>query len=47
MMFSKPKCKVLYLSCDSIHYEYKLGDVRIEHSPAGKGLGLLVGGSWM
>ena len=36
MRFSKAKCKVLHLSCDNPCYQYKLGDVRIEHRLAKK-----------
>ena len=28
------------------HWQYEPGDVGIEHSPAGKALGVLVDGSW-
>ena len=31
MRFNKVKCKVLYLGCGNPSYQYKLGDVRIEH----------------
>ena len=44
MKFSKAKCKVLHLSQVDPHYQYKLGDKRIEHSPAEKDLGVLVNG---
>ena len=44
MRFIKSKCKVLHLGSDSSHYLYKLGDVRMEHSPARKDLGVLVDG---
>ena len=33
MRFIKSKCKVLHLDCSNPHYQNKLGDVRIEHSP--------------
>ena len=39
MTFNKSKCKVLHLSHGNPHYQYKLGDVRMEHSPAEKDLG--------
>ena len=42
MRFNKSKCKVLHMSCSNLHYQYKLGNVRIEHNPAGKNLGVLV-----
>ena len=44
MMFSKSKYKVLYMSHSTPCYPYKLGDERIEHSPAEKHLGELVYG---
>ena len=44
MKFNKSKCKVLRLGPGNSHYQYKLGDVRIEHSPAKKNLGVLVDG---
>ena len=34
--FNKSKCKVLCLGHGNTCYLYKLGDVRVEHSPAGK-----------
>ena len=40
------KCKVLYMGHSNPQYQCKLGDRRIEHSPAEKDLGLLVDGSW-
>jgi len=42
MRFNKSKCKVLHMSCSNLHYQYKLGNVRIEHNPAEKNLGVLV-----
>jgi len=39
MRFNNPKCKVLHLGCSSPHYQYKVGDVMMEYSPAKKGLG--------
>ena len=44
MRFSKAKCKVLHLGCGNRCYQYKLRDVRIEHSPAKNDLGVLVDG---
>jgi len=41
---SKAKWKVLYLDQGNPHYQYKLGDERIEHSPAEKDLGVFVDG---
>jgi len=41
--FNRAKCKVLHLDHSSPHYQYKLGNERIEHSPAEKDLGVLVG----
>lgn len=42
--FSKFKCKVLHLHCGNPCSQYKLGDVRMEHNPAEKNVGLLVDG---
>ena len=44
MRFNKAKCKVLHLG--NLHHQYKLGDGRVEHSPAKKDLGILVDSSW-
>jgi len=38
MKLSKAKCKVLHLDHGNPHYQYKLGDVRIEHTHQ-KGVG--------
>ena len=46
MRFNKANCKVWHLGCGNLHYQHKLGDVRIEHSPAEKDVGVLVDGSW-
>ena len=40
----QPKCKILHLGGGNPHYQYKLGNVRIEHSPDKKDLGILVDG---
>ena len=42
--FNKFNCKVLYLGCGNPCYQYKLGDVSLEYSPAKKALGALVNG---
>ena len=44
MRFNKTECKVLHLSRGNSHHQYKLGDVKMEHSPAKKSLGVLVDG---
>ena len=44
MKFNNSKCKILHLGQGNIQYQYKLGDERIEHSPAKKDLGVLVDG---
>ena len=46
MRFSKSKCKVSHLGCGNTHYQYESGDVRMEHSPTEKDLGVLGDGSW-
>ena len=43
MRFNKAKCKILHLGWVNSHYQYKLGDERIENSLAKKDLGLLAG----
>ena len=42
MKFNTANCKTLHLGCGNLHYQYKLGDERIEHSPAEKDLKVLV-----
>ena len=44
MRFHKSKCKILHLGRGNSHYHYRVGDERIEHSPAKKALGVLVDG---
>ena len=44
MRFNKAKCRVLHLGHVKPSYQYKLGDVRMEHSPDKKDLGVLVDG---
>ena len=44
--FNKPQCKILHLGHGNSHCQYKLGDVRIAHSPAKQDLGVVVDGSW-
>lgn len=46
MRFSKFKCKFSLLAHSNPHYQYKMGDKRIEHSPVEKDLGAVVDGRW-
>ena len=40
-----PSAKSLHLVTVTFHYQYKSGNVRMEHSPAKKDLGVLVDGN--
>jgi len=44
LRFGKATCKVWHLGQGNPHYQYKLGDKRIEHNPAEKDLEVLVDG---
>ena len=46
MRFNKTKCKILHQGCGNPHCQYRLGDVRMEHSPDKKDPEVLVDGSW-
>ena len=45
MRFNKSKCKVLHLGRGNIHYQFKMGDERIEHSPVKSDLRVLMDGN--
>ena len=42
--FNKSKCKILHLGQGKSHYQYKLGNEGIEHSPLKKDLEVLANG---
>ncbi len=42
MRFNKAKCEVLRLSHGNPHYQYKIENEKIDHSPAKQDLGILV-----
>ena len=44
MRFNTAKCEVLHLGHGNPHYDYNLGDKKIEHSPPEKDLGIQVDG---
>jgi len=44
MRFNKAKCKTFYLGRSNPHYQYKLREVKMEHSPVKEDLGVLVNG---
>ena len=39
MRFNKVKCKVLYMGCSNLCYQFKLRDERIKHRPVENDLG--------
>ena len=46
MKFNKSKCWILYLACGKPGYIHRLGNKRLENSPAERALGLLVDGKF-
>ena len=46
MGFNKSKHNTLHIDCGNSCNQYKLGDGRMEHSPAEKDLGVLVDGKF-
>jgi len=46
MRSNKAKCKVLHLGQDNPHYQYRLGDERIESIHVEEGLGVVMGEKW-
>ena len=44
MRFNKSKWKALHLGHGNPHYQYRLGDKGMEHSPTENSLGILVDG---
>ena len=46
LRFNKSQVHGLHLGHGNSHYQYRLGDERIKHSPTKKDLGVVVDGSW-
>mgnify|MGYP001856120022 FL=1 len=44
MRFNKSKCKILHVGHSNSHCQYKLGEVRMEHRPGEKDVGVLMNG---
>ena len=42
MRFNRVKCKVWHLDCGNFHYQHRLGDIRMDHSPTKNNSGVLV-----